>query len=399
MASILRSIALLYTSGAAFGVRRLEVAIGGAQGFPARSWTAAGAIIGQGVQHGVSGELGLFIGRPAAAAPKAPAAVDMSSAFVPQSSTRLMAAADAALASLPSHWRKNLVNVRQIARSMTAIVLAARLRKNPEQSVLVKRVMPQTEAQVYDLLKEIRFLKLFKNTPGIVTLYRAEATGTLAPGHEVLLLFEHTVGNLRDQVLSKSFNEVPVETRVRLFMDVVRAVRDMETARVSHRNVTPDNILIVGDCRSPEGCNAVLSDFRNAHNLPGSMVADYTGSQVEGMAANPDYASLITILRLMLLNGRTEADSPHSAADNSEFEVAFGEKQHIFAGLVGIWQAMTEPSIRMHFPLEQVLEAVEALAAATGVNLSPRKVPKLKGWSKLRSSMRAVIMKDDPSQH
>lgn len=156
-------------------------------------------------------------------------------------------------------------------------------------------------------------------------------------------------------------SDVPLRIRVKVFADIVRAVRDLEMEEIAHCNITPENILIVGDCEGSQGCSAVLCDL-------GRM------SRVTDLEDNPDYLAMTRILWNLLTKGKPKP--AESRATRGERRGKAEENMH--RCLVEVWQAMATSHNGADFP---TAEAVESLAAAGGVDLSPRAVTKLHGWS------------------
>jgi len=286
----------------------------------------------------------------------------------------------------PEEWLFNLDRLQVLSRSELSTVAKGKLRNNPRVDVVIKAFTPQTWNEVDAVKREIHYLKKLQGSPGVVTLYRTAYENNLFPGQTVLLLLEGTAGNLEEMVLRKSFDEVPLNTRIKLFVDIVQAVRDLEEAGVSHGELTPENILIVGDCRDEKRCSAVLCDFGSASDIPGGTAA---ASKEASLAdARPDakskaagselILSLATILyRLISETGR------HAVVKVVDIRPALGglepfasdpDMVHNAASLIALLSAMLDKTESVS--TELVLEAMRLVADRLGLDLSRRECPR-----------------------
>jgi len=363
MAAVLRIALGLQAMGAVSGVRDAASAEG-AEEFPIRGWAAAGAILGQGnIRDGASAPTSRVSGW---ANQVSQPVNDWPKAVGPRNGMPLMAARNPSIiGNLPKAWAYNLVGAKEVAEGQDSLVFMARLKENPDQRVAVKRVIPHSDEQVRELVNEVHWLSHFKQAPGIVTMYRVAYDSRLAPGTEAYLLLEPALGSLREHAFSSSFIEVSSKARLKLFADIVRGLNELEEAGLGHGDLSPDNILVVGECKGLGDCNAVLSGLGKVSNRTISM-------------RFRDNALLANVLYQLLTKGFSNA-----VEGLSEF-TGYAGSDRALAGLVQIWQKMVDPGDRLDMPTAEVLQAVEALAEECGVDVSPREVPKLMGWSKVR---------------
>jgi len=63
----------------------------------------------------------------------------------------------------------------------------------------------------------------------------------------------------------------------------------------------------------------------------------------------------------------------------------------ILAAVAETLQEMSQPDAHAKFPTVQVLKTFEKLAEANGIDISPRTVPKLKGWSRVGSALQRLV--------
>jgi len=281
----------------------------------------------------------------------------------------------------------NLIDIRQIAEGRSAKIYKAQLRHNPEQHIVVKEVIPRTEQEVEALKKEIRYLRRFADAPEIITLYRAASARDLVPGENVLLVMERAIGNL-NKVVASSFDEVPEGVRVKLFVDIVRAVRLLERARAAHHNLTPDNILIVGQEDDPDTWNAVLCDTADMCTYPVDTGFNFvwpTGDTTRTIDA--DIKALDGILKSLIAQ-----ESPHegvgSVLEPHDRSAVSGGSTETLKEMLGVWDAMYHPAKPLQ--MRRVLKRLEEIAAKHQIDVTPRQTPKLQGWSFARSFLTKV---------
>jgi len=67
---------------------------------------------------------------------------------------------------------------------------------------------------------------------------------------------------------------VPRAHKIRILAEVLRGLAKLEKAGWVHGDVTPSNVLVFGECFSPEGCHAKLADFGSAFSVDAS-ATDY----------------------------------------------------------------------------------------------------------------------------
>ncbi len=169
--------------------------------------------------------------------------------------------------------------VREIGRGGMAVVyLAERADGQFRQQVALKVLSGSLAvgeiARRFD--QERQILALARH-PGIARLL----DGGVAPGGQPYLVMEHVEGRPIDRYCDDE--ALSVADRVRLFLQVARAVEDAHRNLVVHRDIKPSNILV-----TPEG-HAKLLDFGIAKLLDPNAAAPFSRSSVRLMT--PAYAS------------------------------------------------------------------------------------------------------------
>src|SRR5262245_24312658 len=117
------------------------------------------------------------------------------------------------------------------------------------------------------------------NHPNIARLY---AAGVALDGQPYLAI-EYVEGRSIDQHCRE--NNLPLEARLRLFLQVARAVAHAHEKNVVHRDIKPTNVLV-----TPEG-EVRLLDFGIAKLLEGGLGRETQLTKMVGRAFTPDYAS------------------------------------------------------------------------------------------------------------
>lgn len=276
MAPLARLVAAMHALGAMVpgAARRLDSAA--EQAFPIRGLTAAGAAFGSQAPLGNWGQQDVLSkpasGESAASAPSrdmrvgmvkppvAAAADIFPHTYVPtevgeaakQAEDWLVASFDvggiqvsamkeldvARFMQLPKEWRDNLEGLKVISRGQSTLVAAGSLRKDPSVGVVVKRVKPRNFDELLALHNELHYLMLLKHNPRVVTMHRSAKSEEMKPGQEIFLLFERAEGNLKDLVLDKSVEEVPLSARIRLFADIAQATYDALIMGCAHGDLS-----------------------------------------------------------------------------------------------------------------------------------------------------------------
>lgn len=382
MARVLRAVFALQALDVTSGSRR---ASGGAEEkleFPVQGLSAVAAVIGQGAKPGGP------LPRAPAPAPSAPGATASLQSLLPgahRDGLRLFAGASP-FDKAPDSWNYNLVDIRKIKEGREATIYSARLRHNRGQSVAVKRVVPQHDVEAVH--KEIHYLQKFSHAPEIVTLYRTANAGNIVPGEEVLLLMELAIGNLKELAVTKTFAEVTLETRIKLVVDIVRAVRVLERAYVAHHNLTPENVLIVGERDAPETWSAVLCDTADMCTYPDSTGADFMLPSDVGAATNADYKALGDIIWSLITQGNPSADHFLALEPHTRFKEYNGNTEAM-EEMLEVWMAINFPGQAL--PTQTLLDRLHEVAERHNIDVSRRQRPKLIGWSNFRSFLRRLI--------
>jgi len=81
----------------------------------------------------------------------------------------------------------------------------------------------------------------------------------------VAFLFYEPFSYDLNEVLSATYSgRIGRKTELRLTVEILRGLRKLEKAGFMHRDVRPENIMIVGDCFSAPGCHAKIGGFCNS---------------------------------------------------------------------------------------------------------------------------------------
>ncbi|HEU5451093.1 MAG TPA: protein kinase [Terriglobales bacterium] len=115
--------------------------------------------------------------------------------------------------------------------------------------------------------------------PRIAQLLDAGVT----PSGQPYLVLEYIEGEPIDQYCDR--RALPIEARLRLFLDVLSAVSHAHANLIVHRDLKPSNVLVDGDG------NVKLLDFGIAKLLDSDTAGDSTLTREAGAALTPQYAS------------------------------------------------------------------------------------------------------------
>ncbi|HEV2847076.1 MAG TPA: serine/threonine-protein kinase [Thermoanaerobaculia bacterium] len=133
--------------------------------------------------------------------------------------------------------------VREVGRGGMAVVyLAERADGQFQQQValkLLKRGL-ETEEVVRRFDQERQILAVARH-PGLARLL----DGGVGPGGRPYLVMEHVEGQPIDRWCDE--RRLPVDERLRLFLQVARAVEDAHRNLIIHRDIKPSNILVTGE--------------------------------------------------------------------------------------------------------------------------------------------------------
>jgi serine/threonine-protein kinase len=139
-------------------------------------------------------------------------------------------------------------------------------------------------ARLAERLAREREILAALNHPNIARLYDA---GIAAEGQPYLAL-EYVEGDRLDAYCAR--NQLDIPARLRLFLQVARAVAHAHSNLVVHRDLKPTNILVT------EAGDVKLLDFGIAKLLEGGGTHETELTQTGGHALTPDYASPEQIL-------------------------------------------------------------------------------------------------------
>jgi len=214
-------------------------------------------------------------------------------------------------------------------------------------------------------------------------------------------MLESAAGNLGELVVDKDFEEIPVRTRIGLFTDLVRAARDMHEAGIVHRDITPQNVLVVGGCEARSGCHAVLCDFGNACSYGGS--SPWPSQELSGFEAPEVFTAegdrpardmwSVGLVLLQLMDHGPEAERTfhegalRSSIAKGEFTAKDPSVVAIMDAVGPMWakilQRMLDPNVATRATAAEVLDMLEEEALSQGGTLKPARGPPspLDGWS------------------
>jgi len=177
-------------------------------------------------------------------------------------------------ASFPEEWLWNVKDLKPVAQGASgSTVFKGTLRASPSKEIVAKRITLANDEALEKAQREIDIMNMFSGKAGFVTMYKSTYKSKdpkdASPGEEVYILMEAAVGTMEDKLIGRSFEEIGLATRWRLFTEVVRAVNDMSQQGIVHRDLKPSNILLINDAKDPDTVSAAICDFGSACSLPG----------------------------------------------------------------------------------------------------------------------------------
>lgn len=219
------------------------------QQWPTRAWKAAATLFGQGAHLGPTAPLTSPSGWHGT--------VESGAAHVAEGARMPMGAAMSLKLPDSSEWE--VTNLKEVDDGEHGVVFKGTVGADPDPDASHKVVFVGKKEGVH-------FVKLLREHPEILTLYKPAGTDGLALGQEVFLVLQPVAGTVGDLVMGKPMGKVSLQTRLRLFHDVVKAaklVAERDDVYSTYREVWPESVLILGDVRSPTTCRAVLCDLGN----------------------------------------------------------------------------------------------------------------------------------------
>mmetsp|Transcript_39048 Transcript_39048/g.112784 ORF Transcript_39048/g.112784 Transcript_39048/m.112784 type:complete len:379 (-) Transcript_39048:64-1200(-) len=202
---------------------------------------------------------------------------------------------------------------------------------------------------------------------------------------------EVEAGTLQDRVIGKSFEEVSFATRIRLFAEVLHAVDDMNRMGVVHGRVSPDRVLVLGDCSAAGGldsCCAVICDSDGKCSLPGGLFPSAAGDPPARVAPEARATQTLDvwalgILLYGLLSGKQAGKQAQPVAD---FDALFAKLevhlQEQFAQPVAVKEAvprliqlvrrMVQPDPALRIPTSAALRELQQIANDCRLDIRPK---------------------------
>jgi len=163
---------------------------------------------------------------------------------------------------LPPAWRGRLRVERKIGEGASCRVYRCHLREDDEERIVAMKVMKADNLGFSDYMfrQEYKILSRLHG-PSFIGLF--DTGQTITPrGLVTSFLMELADTNLSELIKLRAAHDESVsdELVIKLMVDILRGLAEMEAQSLAHNDVTPQNILVLGDCGSGE-CAARLSDF------------------------------------------------------------------------------------------------------------------------------------------
>jgi len=126
--------------------------------------------------------------------------------------------------------------------------------------VAVKAVELHSVAEKAFFEHEAEYLRRFGRGDCIAFLGSTEVMASMSTRYGYIFM-EFADGTLETTVMRRPVGEESMDTRLRLAVEMLRALNALHSDGLMHRDVKPGNVAVVGDCAAPGGCHAKLLDF------------------------------------------------------------------------------------------------------------------------------------------
>jgi len=312
------------------------------------------------------------------------------------------------LSGVPRSWGLSLRGIKTIHRRVQKAIYRSKLLADPLREVALMRFRILDPSDILNVKRQIDFMQQFGGRPGFLEVYAASPTDNARTGDDIYVMLQAAAGNLFSDVIVKPFSVVPLARRMRLFVEVARAVRDLAMEGIAHRDIKPGNVLLLGDCSVAADCDAVLSDLEFARTTldsvdvdddpcsgtPAYMAPEVFASAFDGVAR--DVWSL-GILLYELVMGRlpdrlrnvrkiVEAEQLHRESWEIESDDGFKSLAQDQPQIALLLRRMLDRNANTRISAASVAEASERIARSLGASLPedhvrpPQKRPWWRRW-------------------
>lgn len=172
----------------------------------------------------------------------------------PRPSPAVPRRARARVPELPEAWRGLLVDTRPLGAGNFGRVTASRA-VGSDCEVAVKAVTPTSRSALTWVEREIEAHRRFSG--GHFITYLGSVWSDTNP-RMAFIATEVATCDLTTLLRNRSLS---FNTRLRFFLEIAGGVVEMARAGFVHRDLKLNNILVVGDCDSPEACSMRIADF------------------------------------------------------------------------------------------------------------------------------------------